>query len=109
MTNTLSLELDKTREISLGEQAGNILNNISDAFSNAIKKGAEKIDFPDNLGEKVKEGLEKINETLPNDAKYQNVRNAASGILKNKIPNREFIKYLRFMPYNIYINETLDS
>ena len=60
MTNTISLELDKGKEISLGEQAGNILNSISDAFSNAVKRGTEKINFPDNLGEKVKEGLEKI-------------------------------------------------
>ncbi len=60
MANILSLELDKGKEITLEEQAGNILNNISDAFSNAVKKGAEKINFPDNLGEKVKEGLEKI-------------------------------------------------
>lgn len=52
----------------------------------------------------LKEGLKKINETLSDDAKYQNVRNAASGILKNKIPNKKFIKYLRFMPYNIYID-----
>lgn len=60
MSNTLTLELNKEKEISLGEQAGNIFNNISDAFSNAVKKGTELIDFPDNLGETIKNGLEKI-------------------------------------------------
>lgn len=60
MTNTLTLDLNQEKEFNLGDQASNILSNISNAFSNAVKKGAEKIDFPDNLGEKVKSGLEKI-------------------------------------------------
>lgn len=60
MSEVLSLDLNKEKEISLGEQAGNILSNISNAFSNAVKKGTELIDFPDNLGESVKQGLEKI-------------------------------------------------
>ena len=53
----------------------------------------------------LKEGFNEINKTLPDDLKYKNVRNAASGILKNKIPNKNFVKYLRFMPYGIYIND----
>lgn len=60
MSNTLALDLNNEKEITLTNQAGNILSNISNAFSNAVKKGSELINFPDNLGEKVKEGLEKI-------------------------------------------------
>lgn len=60
MTNTLTLDINKQRDITLDNQSTNILTNISDAFQNAVKKGAEKINFPENLGEKVKEGLEKI-------------------------------------------------
>ena len=60
MSEALTLDLNKEKEISLGEQSGNILNNISNAFSNEVKKGTELIDFQDNLGESVKQGLEKI-------------------------------------------------
>lgn len=60
MSNTLALDLNKEKEITIDKQSGNILNNISDAFNNAVKKGVELIDFPDNLGESVKNGLEKI-------------------------------------------------
>lgn len=55
----------------------------------------------------LKEGFEIINKTLPEEFRYKNVRNAASGILKNKIPNKDFVKYLRFMPYGLYINDDL--
>ena len=60
MTNSLTLDLNKEKEITLGNQADNILSNISNAFSNAVKKGSELINFPDTLGETVKQGLEKI-------------------------------------------------
>lgn len=60
MTNALTLDLNSQREITLDKQSGNIISNISDAFSNAVKKGTEAINFPDNIGEKVKAGLEKI-------------------------------------------------
>ena len=48
MSNTLALDLNKEKEITIDKQSGNILNNISDAFNNAVKKGVELIDFPDN-------------------------------------------------------------
>lgn len=57
----------------------------------------------------LKEGFNEINKNLPDDLKYKNVRNAASGILKNKIPNKNFVKYLRFMPYGIYVNDNFNS
>ena len=60
MSNSLALDLSKEKEITLDNQSNNILTNISNAFSNAVKKGSELINFPDNLGETVKEGLEKI-------------------------------------------------
>lgn len=60
MSETLTLDLNKEKEIILTPQAGNILNNISDAFSNAVKKGSELINFPDDLGEIVRDGLDKI-------------------------------------------------
>jgi len=60
MTNTLTLDLNTQKEITLDKQSGNIFENIGTAFSNAVKKGTELINFPDNLGETVKNGLEKI-------------------------------------------------
>ena len=60
MSNTLALELNREKEITLGDKSDNILSNISDAFSNAVKKGAELINFPDGIGEVVKDGLDKI-------------------------------------------------
>lgn len=60
MVNTLSIELNKEKDNLLNENSGNILNNISEAFSNAVKKGSELINLPDDIGEKVKDGLEKI-------------------------------------------------
>lgn len=60
MTNELSLKLNQEKDIELSSQANNIITNISEAFSNAVKKGAEKLELPDGFGEKVKEGLEKI-------------------------------------------------
>lgn len=60
MTNTLTLDLNNEKEISLDKQSVNILDNIAGAFNKAVKKGAELINFPDNLGENVKAGLEKV-------------------------------------------------
>lgn len=60
MTNTLTLDLNKEKEITITEQAGNILEGISNAFSNAVKKTTEKIDFPDGIGDFVKESVGKI-------------------------------------------------
>lgn len=60
MTNTLNLDLNNEKEITLDKQSGNIFSNIATAFSNAVKKGVDMIDFPDDLGEAVKSGLEKI-------------------------------------------------
>ena len=60
MVGNLELSLNNVRELSSDNQSKNIITNIGDAFSNAIKKGSEKLSFPDELGEKVKTGLEKI-------------------------------------------------
>ena len=43
MVNGLSLNLNQEKEVTIDKQAGNIISNISEAFSNAIKKGTEKI------------------------------------------------------------------
>jgi hypothetical protein len=60
MAGTLSLDLTKEKGIDLGEKANSIVSNISDAFSNAVKKGTESIKFPDGFAEKVRTGFEKI-------------------------------------------------
>ena len=60
MTQAITLDLNKEKDISLGEQARSILDNISNAFSNAVRKGTELINLPEGLGETVKENLEKI-------------------------------------------------
>jgi len=60
MNNALTLELNQEREIDLNSQSNNVFTNIADAFENAVKKGSELIKFPDNIGEAVKSGLDKI-------------------------------------------------
>ena len=60
MTEGLSLSLNNAKEIQLTEQAKNITTSIGEAFSNAVKKGTEKITFPEGMVEKVKDGFEKI-------------------------------------------------
>ena len=60
MNQALQLNINQEKDIVLEKQSRNILENISDAFSNAVKKGTEKIVLPENWNEKVKEGLEKI-------------------------------------------------
>ncbi len=60
MAGTLELTLNSAKELSLDNQTKNIITNIGDAFSNAVKKGSEMLNFPDNLGESVKLGLDKI-------------------------------------------------
>ena len=60
MDKSLSVELNKDKEITFVEQSQNILNNISQAFSNAVKKGTELIEFPDNIGASIKDGIEKM-------------------------------------------------
>jgi len=73
-------------------------------YDNDFKNNQVKI-----IGEIIllKEGFNIINKSLPKENQYQNIRNATSGIVKNKIPNENFIKYLRFIPYNLYINDKL--
>ena len=61
MAGSLELSLNNERGLSFDNQAKNIITNIGEAFSNAVKKGSEKLNFPDNLGESVKQGFEKIN------------------------------------------------
>ena len=60
MVQALNLELTKDRNFDLGEQTKNIVSNISDAFSNAVKKGTESIKFPDGIGDLVRTGFDKI-------------------------------------------------
>lgn len=49
----------------------------------------------------LKSSLNSINQIKKskNEKEYQNVRNAASGILRSKNPSKEMGKYLRFGPY----------
>ena len=60
MAGTLALSLNDSKDFSIGGLDKNIISSVSDAFSNAIKKGTEKLNFSDEIGEKVKEGLDKI-------------------------------------------------
>lgn len=50
----------------------------------------------------TKSGLEKINEI--SSKKYKNVRNAASGILRNDEPNEKFVEHLVFGAYMLVFN-----
>ena len=61
MANSLSLSLNDMKGLNLDNQAKNIITGIGDAFSNAVKKGTEKLSLPDGMFQKVKEGFEKIN------------------------------------------------
>ncbi|MBR3281031.1 MAG: hypothetical protein IKI57_04230 [Clostridia bacterium] len=61
MAGELMLSLNSTKDLNINDQSKNILSNIGEVFSNAIKKGSEKLSFPDGLKEQVKEGFEKIN------------------------------------------------
>lgn len=60
MANTLSLSLNDFKDINLTEQAKNITQGIGSAFQEAMKKATSKLDFPDDMGQAVKDGLEKI-------------------------------------------------
>ncbi len=60
MAGSLELTLNNEKELSIDNQTNNIITNIGEAFANAVKKGSEKLKFPDDLGETVKQGLEKI-------------------------------------------------
>lgn len=60
MTRTLEVNLNEAKDLSLVNQSKNIITNIGEAFSNAVKKGTEKLNFPDGMDEVVKEGFEKI-------------------------------------------------
>ena len=60
MAKALGLSLNDAKELTLDKQAQNIITNIGEAFSNAVKKGSEKLSLPDDLGNAVKEGFEKI-------------------------------------------------
>ena len=64
MAGELTLSLNKVKDLDLNDQSKNILSNIGEVFSKAIKKGSEKLSFPNGLKEQVKEGFEKI-ETYP--------------------------------------------
>ncbi len=60
MAGTIELNLNDMKNIDVGEQAKNIVSNISEAFSNAMQKGAETFKLPDNISDKVKEAFQKI-------------------------------------------------
>ncbi len=61
MAGSLSLNLNEVKDLALTDNTKNIVSNIGEAFANAVKKGAEKLDYPTNIGSLVKEGFEKIN------------------------------------------------
>ena len=60
MAGELALTLNQVKDLTLPDNSKNIITNIGTAFSNAVLKGTEKLSFPNNLGEVVKEGLSKI-------------------------------------------------
>ena len=61
MAGELTLSLNNSKSLDLGDQSKNILSNIGEMFQNAIKKGSEKLSFPEGIKEQVKEGFDKIN------------------------------------------------
>lgn len=71
------------------------------------------IDYKDDIeirGEIIlpKEGLDAINEMRKNSNQelYKNVRNAASGIIRNKQPIKDYCKYLKFKAYILLDNKS---
>lgn len=60
MDKVLELNLGKNDEIVLTEESNNIFKNISEAFSNAMKKCEELLQIPDEYKDIVKEGFDKI-------------------------------------------------
>lgn len=71
------------------------------------------IDYKDDIeirGEIIlpKEGLDTINKMRKssNQELYKNVRNAASGIIRNKQPIKDYCKYLKFKAYILLDNKS---
>ncbi len=60
MALNIDLNLNDVKDLSLSNETKNIITNIGDAFSKAVKTGVSNLKFPDNLGDVVKEGFEKI-------------------------------------------------
>ena len=60
MALNLDLNLNDVKDLALSNETKNIVTNIGEAFSKAVKNGVANLKFPDNLGEVVKEGFEKI-------------------------------------------------
>lgn len=60
MAGTLDLSLNSVKNNLLESSSKNIVNNIGDAFKNAVNKGTDKLEFPGDLGKTVKESFEKI-------------------------------------------------
>jgi len=57
MKNELEINRILKNDFDIKGQAQNIISNISEAFEKAVKKGTEKIDFPNDIGEFVKERI----------------------------------------------------
>ena len=60
MAESLSLSLNDAKDLSLDNQAKNIITNIGDAFSKAVQKGVQKIEMPENLSNSLIDGFKKI-------------------------------------------------
>ena len=85
MEQALNLELTKERDIDLGEQANNIVSNISEAFTNAVKKGTENFKFPDDIGDLVKTGFDKIDfKEIGNSAVINALKTGMNNLGMNK-------------------------
>ncbi len=85
MAGTISLELTKHKNIDLGEQANNIVSNISEAFSNAVKKGTESIKFPEGIADLVRTGFDKIDlKEIGNSATISALKTGMKNLGMNK-------------------------
>ena len=60
MEKVLELNIEKNDEIVLTEESNNIFKNVSEAFSNAMKKCEGLLQIPDEYKDVVKDSLDKI-------------------------------------------------
>lgn len=59
MTNALTLNLDKGLELQMTNENQNIIKEVSNAFSNAVSNGIEKVDITDSVKNVVKDFVKK--------------------------------------------------
>ncbi len=60
MALNLDLNLNSVKDLTLPTETKNVVTNIGEAFTKAVRTGITNLKFPDNMGEIVKEGFEKI-------------------------------------------------